>query len=147
MSNSYSMWPIVLVPYNMPSWKCMKESLFMMSLLILGPQDPGKDMDIYLRPLIDELKELSHDGIHTFDMSSGDYFRMHACLLWTIRDFPAYGSLSGWSTKGYKACPTCNEDISSQGIRSNICYMGHRRFLPLNHNWRRSRQHDGKPEH
>ena len=24
--------------------------------------------------------------------------------------------------------------------------MGHRRFLPLNHNWRRSRQHDGKPE-
>ena len=147
MSNNYSMWPVVLVPYNMPPWKCMKESFFMMSLLIPGPQAPGKDMDIYLRPLIDELKELWHDGIHTFDMSSGDYFRMHACLLWTIHDFPAYGSLSCWSTKGYKACPTCNEDTSSQGIRSKICYMGHRRFLPLNHNWRRSRQHDGKPEH
>ena len=37
MSNSYSMWPVVLVPYNMPSWKCMKESFFMMSLLIPGP--------------------------------------------------------------------------------------------------------------
>ena len=22
MSNSYSMWPVVLVPYNMPPWKC-----------------------------------------------------------------------------------------------------------------------------
>ena len=37
MSNSYSMWPVVLVPYNMPPWKCMKESFFMMSLLIPGP--------------------------------------------------------------------------------------------------------------
>ena len=25
MSNSYSMWPVVLVPYNMPPWRCMKE--------------------------------------------------------------------------------------------------------------------------
>ena len=36
----------------------MKESFFMMSLLIPGPQAPCKDMDIYLHPLIDELKEL-----------------------------------------------------------------------------------------
>ncbi|KAL6327397.1 hypothetical protein AAG906_019710 [Vitis piasezkii] len=93
---------IVLVPYNMPPWKCMKESFFMMSLLIPGPHAPGKDIDIYLRPLVDELKELWHDGVHTFDMSSGDYFRMHACLLWTIHDFPAYGNLSGWSTKGWR---------------------------------------------
>ena len=66
MSNNYSMWPVVLVPYNMPSWKCMKESFFMMSLLIPRPQAPGKDMDIYFPPLIDELKELCHDGIHMF---------------------------------------------------------------------------------
>ena len=59
------MWLVVLVPYNMPPWKCMKESFFMMSLLIPGPQAPGKDMDIYLRPLIDEIKELWHDDIHT----------------------------------------------------------------------------------
>ena len=24
MSNSYSMWPVILVPYNLPPWKCMK---------------------------------------------------------------------------------------------------------------------------
>ena len=147
ISNNYSMWHVILMPYNMPPWKCMKESFFMMSLLIPGPQAPGKEMDIYLSPLIDELKDLWHDRVHTFDMSNGDYFRMIACLLWTIHDFPAYGSLFSWSTKGYKTCPTCNEDISSQGIRSKICYMGHRRFLPFNHNWRRSRQHNGKVEH
>ena len=79
-SNNYSIGPVVLVPYNMPTWKCMKESFFMMSLLIPRPQVPGKDMDIYLHPLVDELKGLCHDGVHTFDMSSGDYFRMHACM-------------------------------------------------------------------
>ena len=63
-------------------------------------------------------------------MSSGDYFRMHACLLWTIHDFLAYGSLSDWSTKGYTACPTCNEDTLPQGIGSKICYMGHREHRP-----------------
>ncbi|RVW66346.1 hypothetical protein CK203_065230 [Vitis vinifera] len=111
-----------------------------------GPQAPGRDIDVYLRPLIEELKELWHEGVQTFDVSTGENFRMHACVLWTINDFPAYGNLAGWSTKGYKACPVCNEDTSSLGIRSKICYMGHRRFLPLDHGWRRSRQHDGKPE-
>ena len=99
----------------------MKEMFFNLSLLILGPQALGKDIDVYLRPLIEELKELWHEGVQTFDVSTRENFRMHACVLWTINDFPAYGNLSGWSTKGYKACPACNEDTSSVGIRSKIC--------------------------
>ena len=59
MSISY-MWPVVLVPYNMPPWRYMKEMFFNLSLLIPGPQAPGKDIDVYLRPLIEELKELWH---------------------------------------------------------------------------------------
>nr|GFB85089.1 hypothetical protein [Tanacetum cinerariifolium] len=31
---------------------------------------------------------------------------MRALVLWTINDFPARSSLSGWSGQGYKACPT-----------------------------------------
>ncbi|KAL6347000.1 hypothetical protein AAG906_012251 [Vitis piasezkii] len=96
MSNSYSMWPIVLVPYNMAPWKYI---------------------DVYLRPLIEELKELWHEVVQTFDVSTGENFRMHTCVLWTINDFLAYGNLAGWSTKGYKAYPVCNEDTSSLGIR------------------------------
>ncbi|KAI9170322.1 hypothetical protein LWI28_026121 [Acer negundo] len=58
MSNAYSIWPVILVPHNLPPWKCMKTPFLMMTLLNLGPQELGKDIDIYLRPLIDELKEL-----------------------------------------------------------------------------------------
>nr|XP_048322184.1 uncharacterized protein LOC125419751 [Ziziphus jujuba var. spinosa] len=146
MSTSYSMWPVMLVPYNLPPWKCMKETFSMMSLLIPGPTAPGKDIDVYLRPMIDELKDLWTNGVTTYDISKKERFTMHAAVLWTIHDFPAYGTLFGWSTKGYKACPTCNEDTSSQALRSKICYMGHHRYLSINHAWRNNRKYDGKPE-
>jgi len=91
MSTSYSMWPIILVPYNLPPWKCFKDPFMIMSLLIPGPQAPGKDIDVYLHPFIDELKDLWSDGVETFDASTGKCFKMHAAVLWTINDFPAYG--------------------------------------------------------
>ncbi|XP_060672435.1 uncharacterized protein LOC132803435 [Ziziphus jujuba] len=146
MSTSYSMLPVMLVPYNLPPWKCMKETFSMMSLLIPGPTAPGKNIDVYLRPMIDELKDLWTNGVTTYDISKKERFTMHAVVLWTIHDFPAYGTLSGRSTKGYKVCQTCNEHTSSQALRSKICYMGHRRYLSINHAWRNNRQYDGKPE-
>ncbi|KAK2647305.1 hypothetical protein Ddye_014794 [Dipteronia dyeriana] len=111
------------------------------------PQSPGKDIDVFLQPLVDELKELWHVGVETYDVLSRQNFQLQVVVMWTINDFPAYGDLSGWSTKGYMACPVCNEDTSSRKLRSKICYMGHRRFLPMNHPWRRSRKHDGDAEH
>ncbi|XP_028060576.1 uncharacterized protein LOC114264176 [Camellia sinensis] len=67
--------------------------------------------------------------------------------MWTINDFPAYGNMSGWSTKGYLACPNCNNNASSQGLRSKIGYMGARRHLPKNHTWRTSKLFNDQTEH
>ena len=72
----------------------------MMSLLIPDPKAPGRDIDVYLQPLIEELKELWTDGIDTYDVSKKKTFSLHACVLWTINDFLAYDNLSSWSTKG-----------------------------------------------
>ena len=110
MSIAYRTWPVVLIPYNLPPWMCMKQQFFMLSLLILGPTAPGNDIDVYLQPLIDELQELWEHGVTTYDVASKQNFRMHATLLWTISDFPAYANLSGWSTKGRFACPCCNKE-------------------------------------
>ena len=52
------MWPVLVVPYNLPPWACMQESNFMMALLIPGPKSPGKDFDVFLEPLIEDLLEL-----------------------------------------------------------------------------------------
>ncbi|XP_065872300.1 uncharacterized protein [Euphorbia lathyris] len=140
------MWPVILIPLNLPPWDCMKQPFIFLSMLIPGPKSLGKDIDTYLAPLIEELNELWSDGVETFDVSCKKNFMMHAAILWTINDFPAYGDLSGWSTKGYMACPVCNEQASSIGLRSKICYKGHRRFLHKDHTWRRSKMFNGKKE-
>ena len=44
MSLSYSVWPVILIPYNLPPWMCMKKPYFMLSLLIPGPKCPCNDM-------------------------------------------------------------------------------------------------------
>ncbi|KAF7150380.1 hypothetical protein RHSIM_Rhsim02G0158700 [Rhododendron simsii] len=149
MSNSYSVWPVILVPYNLPPWKCMKDPFFMLTLLIPGRKSPGVDIDVFLRPLIDELKELWSIGVDTYDAVTKQIFQLRAALLWTINDLPAYANLSGWSTKGKLACPNCNEDASHQYLHNGkkTCYMGHSRFLPMDHPMRKSNHtFDGKAE-
>ncbi|XP_042976258.1 uncharacterized protein LOC122304968 [Carya illinoinensis] len=139
MSRPYNIWPVLLVPYNLPPQSCMKDPYTMLSLLIPGPKSPGNDIDVFLRPLIDELKELWEEGVRTYDAYSGQNFTLHAALLWTINDFPAYANLSRWSTKGKMACPYCTSDTNSQWLvyGRKHCYMGHQRWLPVGHTWRR----------
>ncbi|BBN68176.1 transposable element gene, partial [Prunus dulcis] len=70
--------------------------------------------------------------------------------MWTINDFPAYGNLSGCVVKGYKACPICGDDTPSHRLKNGhkICYIGHRKWLPINHPYRRQRAaFNGKPEY
>jgi len=119
----------------------MKQSNLLLSLFIPGPKGPGMDIDVYLQPLIDDLKILWGDGIETYDAFMKQNFQLHASLLWTINDFPAYGILSGWSTKGKLACPVCHVHTCSAYLKHGRkqCYMGHRRFLEINHPYRRNK--------
>ncbi|XP_028114990.1 uncharacterized protein LOC114312895 [Camellia sinensis] len=81
MSTFYSMWPVILMPYNLPPWRCMKAPFFMMSLLILGRNQSRTDIDVYLRPLIDDLNELWENGVMTYDASTKQTFWMHAAVI------------------------------------------------------------------
>ncbi|KAI5322427.1 hypothetical protein L3X38_031499 [Prunus dulcis] len=123
-------------PADSPSWKLL--------------DDKWPEFDVYLEPLIDDLKSL-WDGIRgVYDAHNGEYFTLGAALMWTINDFPAYGNLSGCVVKGYKACPICGDDTPSHRLKNGhkICYIGHRKWLPINHPYRRQRAAcNGKPEY
>ncbi|XP_071705352.1 uncharacterized protein [Rutidosis leptorrhynchoides] len=121
LSSRHSTWPVLLCIYNLPPWLCMKRKYIMMSLLIQGPKQPGNDIDVYLQPLVDEMMELWSTGIHVYDAYKKEYFQLRAMLFCTINDFPAYGNLSGYSTKGKK----------------KPAFMGHRRKLAENHPYRK----------
>ncbi|XP_017228364.2 uncharacterized protein LOC108203745 [Daucus carota subsp. sativus] len=62
LNNRYSCWPVMLVTYNLPPWLCMKRKFMMLTTLISGPHEPGNNIDIYLQPLIDDLKKLWEEG-------------------------------------------------------------------------------------
>jgi len=150
MSTTYSIWPVILIPYNLPPWRCMKAPNMILSLLIPGPTAPGNEIDVYLRPLVDDLQELWNEGVSTYDALAKETFQLHAALLWTINDYPAYANLSGWSTKGKLACPRCNKDTTFKRLKygHKYCYMGHRRWLPQDHVWRKNKNlFDGNEEH
>ena len=103
MSTQYSMWPVLLTPLNLPPWEYVNPANCFMCLLIPGPKSPGKDFDLFLEPLIEELLDL-WKGVKTYDACTGKKFDLRAAVLWCIHDYPALGTLSGRTTKGYYAC-------------------------------------------
>nr|XP_043608898.1 uncharacterized protein LOC122580743 [Erigeron canadensis] len=150
MSVSHSTWHVVLMPYNLPPWMCMQQPYFFLSLLIPGPSAPGNNIDVYMEPLVAELKELwDINGVETYDASKNSNFQMRASLLWTISDFPAYANLSGWSTKGELSCPSCHRHTKAQRLTHSkkYCFMGHRRYLSCDHYFRKDKKSfDGTEE-
>ena len=54
MSISYSMCLVVMTAYKLPLWLCTKDLYKMLTLLIPGSNALGKDIDVFLRPLVDE---------------------------------------------------------------------------------------------
>ncbi|XP_074343040.1 uncharacterized protein LOC141680825 [Apium graveolens] len=81
-------------------------------VLVPGPHEPGNNIDVYLQPLIDDLKKLLEE---------------------------AYGNLSGCVNKGYKSCPICGDDTVAKYLSHSrkMCFQGYRRYLPRQHPYRR----------
>lgn len=140
-STPYSCWPVIVTPYNLPPDMCMSKPYMFLAAVIPGPSNPTTGIDIFLQPLIDDLKRL-WNGVLTYDIARRENFMMRAALMWTINDFPAYGMLSGWGTHGKLACPICMEDTKAFTLKFGgkaSWFDSHRRFLPADHAFRRNK--------
>jgi len=59
----------------------------MMPILILGPKQPENDIDVYLRPLVEELLLLwRKEGVRMWDEYKQEDFNLRALLFVTIND-------------------------------------------------------------
>ncbi|KAA0063868.1 hypothetical protein IC582_019299 [Cucumis melo] len=67
LSTKYSCWPVIATIYNFPSWLCMRRKYLMLTMLISGPKQPGYDINVYIAPLIDDLKLMWKEGVQCFD--------------------------------------------------------------------------------
>jgi hypothetical protein len=128
-STSHSTWPVTLCIYNLPPWLCMKQKFIMMPILIQGPRQPGNDIDVYLKPLVEELLVLwNKPGVRVWDEYKQEHFDLRAMLFVTINDWPALSNLSGQTNKGYNACTHCFDDLDSIYLKrcQKVVYLGHR---------------------
>ena len=142
--STHSLCPVFMLNYNIPPWLTIKKFFIMLSLLIPGPEAvTAAHFDVFLSPLVEELRELWTEGVMCADAARwrGEAtFTLRAILLWCIHDFPAYAMMAGTSNKGFCACPVCGPSTPSRYSEhlSKVVYGGsHRRWLPPNHPFRR----------
>ena len=118
----------------------------MLALLIPGKQSITSDVfDVYLEPLVEELLQL-WEGVEAYDVTKeiGDRaFRLRAMLLWTIHDFPGYGTIGGFAHQGFAhqgfaACPSCGCNLGAEhSVKlGKQTYTGTRRWLPPGHSYK-----------
>ncbi|GJZ78223.1 hypothetical protein Tco_0642895 [Tanacetum coccineum] len=58
LGKQYSCWPVIVTPYNLPPWMCMKDPYMFLTIIIPGLKNPKQRIDVFLQPLIKELTTL-----------------------------------------------------------------------------------------
>jgi hypothetical protein len=137
-ASSYSCWPVFTVPYNLPPSLCMKYEFMFLCLVVPGPNYLGPKLNVMLKPLIDELKEL-WNRVEAYDSHKKQKLTLRAAYLWSIHDFMAYGIFAGWSVHGRLTCLICHSDTDCFCLTAGgkINYFDcHRRWLPPKHPFR-----------
>ncbi|KAK4381342.1 hypothetical protein Sango_2976300 [Sesamum angolense] len=100
--------------------------------VIPGPFNSKRLINLYMEPLIEELLQLWHVGVRTYDHATNNAFIMRATLMWTVNDLPAYGMTSGWSIARAIGCSVCMDDTRAFHLQHDKkpCYFdSHRQFL------------------
>jgi hypothetical protein len=96
-NNNYFVWHVVVINKNIPPWLSVKNEHLMLALIVHGRRQV-KNMDVYLQPLVDELKEL-WEGIHVYDVlipiTIERSFTLYGICAYTTHDYLGFGVFSG----------------------------------------------------
>jgi hypothetical protein len=110
-STPYSCWPIFAMSYNLPPSLCMKFEFMFLCLIVPGPEAPGPRINVMLKPLIKELKQLwieikAYDYYNNNNNQALYYcykkqkFNLWVMYLCSVHDFKAYVIFVGWRVHG-----------------------------------------------
>jgi hypothetical protein len=137
LSSSHNTWPVILTIYNLPPYLCLKRMYLFLTMIISGPRQPGNDIDVFLDPLMEDMKILWEDGVKMMDASLKKEFTLKAIIFVTITDYTGLFSLSG-QIKGKSGCVVCIDGTCYTYLNASkkSVYMRHRRFLDKKHRYR-----------
>jgi hypothetical protein len=146
IASSYSCWIVFVIPYNLPPSLYMKYEFIFLCLIIPGPDHPGKKLNVMLKHLIEELKEL-WKGVEAYDVLKKQIFKLRVAYLWSVHDSMAYAIFASWSTHVRLTCPYCSPDTDCFRLAhgGKITYFDcHRRWLPRKHPFRSDKKKNYK---
>ena len=108
----WSTWPVFVFIYNLPPWMTTKRFFFILVLLILGKHSlNGRNIDVYVKVIIDQLKKLWWPGVwaddHNIPAELTRRLKLRRCLMWIINDWLGYGLPFGMAHADYIGCPPC----------------------------------------
>jgi hypothetical protein len=109
-------------------------------MIIPGPKYPGKNMNVYLEPLFDDMLDAWNDrGVRTYDAVTKEHFDMYVWFHTSLHDLPARALFCGWCTHGKWPCPVCRQAVTFLWLKKGgkySCFDQHRQFLPPDHPFR-----------
>jgi hypothetical protein len=85
-SSKHSTRPMILTIYNLPPWLMQKWKYILLIILISRPTQPGVDMDVFLEPLMEDMKILWETCVLMLDEYHKDSFTMRDIIFVTIND-------------------------------------------------------------
>ncbi|XP_013617848.1 PREDICTED: uncharacterized protein LOC106324422 [Brassica oleracea var. oleracea] len=116
----YSLWPVIRTSYNLPPERCMEREFLFMSILIHVPKHPKWSLDVFLQPLIEELKELWLD--YAWETSLSLLYGKQRCI-----------SAVAWSKVVVR--DTAPPYLSREEIEKDIDYYGAEETISKGGNW------------
>jgi hypothetical protein len=87
-SSKHSTWPVILTIYNLPPWLMQKQKYIFLTILISGPTQPGVDMDVFLEPLMEDMKILWETSVQMLDEYCKDSFTLRAIIFFYDQRLP-----------------------------------------------------------
>ena len=58
MRNTHNTWSMILSIYNLSPWLCHKQKYLPLTTLIYDPRQPFNKIDVFLEPLLEDMKML-----------------------------------------------------------------------------------------
>ncbi len=121
--STYSVGAMYVAIQNLPRAERYTTENVILVGLIPGPREPKKTMNSYLRPLVDDLKDLWKGVI--MQSVSGVPVLVRAALICTACDIPASRKVSGFvGHSGYHGCSRCLKPFPTKKFGEKPDYTG-----------------------
>ncbi|KAL0283510.1 UNVERIFIED_CONTAM: hypothetical protein Sangu_2885600 [Sesamum angustifolium] len=95
-NRTYSCRSVIITPYNLSLGMCISSEYMFLTMAIPAPSNPKCLIDMYLESLIEELLQMWHMGVRTYDHATDRAFMMRATSIWNVNDLPAYRMAFGY---------------------------------------------------